>query len=64
MSMPRAARRRAAFESWGTTPSERQLMPLRIADATEARADELVAVKSENTGKPRALVASEARLKQ
>jgi betaine-aldehyde dehydrogenase len=49
-----------AFESWGTTtPSERQRALLRIADAIEARADELVAVESENTGKPKALVASE-----
>jgi betaine-aldehyde dehydrogenase len=49
-----------AFESWGTsTPSERQRALLRIADGIEARADELVAIESENTGKPRALVASE-----
>ena len=49
-----------AFESWGqTTPSERQLALLRIADAIEARAEELVAVESENTGKPKALVLSE-----
>jgi betaine-aldehyde dehydrogenase len=49
-----------AFESWGqTTPSERQLALLKIADAIEARADELVAVESENTGKPKALVLSE-----
>ena len=42
-----------AFESWGqTTPSERQLALLKIADAIEARAEELVAVESENTGKP------------
>ncbi len=49
-----------AFESWGrTTPSERQLALLKIADAIEARAEELVAVESENTGKPKALVLSE-----
>jgi betaine-aldehyde dehydrogenase len=49
-----------AFESWGqTTPSERQRALLRIADAIEARAEELVAVESENTGKPKALVLSE-----
>jgi betaine-aldehyde dehydrogenase len=42
-----------AFESWrDTTPSERSLALLRIADAIEARADELVALESENTGKP------------
>jgi betaine-aldehyde dehydrogenase len=49
-----------AFASWGqTTPSERQLALLKIADAIEARAEELVAVESENTGKPKALVLSE-----
>src|ERR1700733_12089369 len=49
-----------AFENWGqTTPSERQLALLKIADAIEARAEELVAVESENTGKPKALVLSE-----
>jgi betaine-aldehyde dehydrogenase len=49
-----------AFESWGqTTPSERQLALLKIADAIEARAEELVNVESENTGKPKALVLSE-----
>src|SRR5205823_5872864 len=54
----RAASR--AFETWSlTTPSERQRALLRIADAIEERADELVAVESENTGKPKALVASE-----
>ncbi|KQX63772.1 phenylacetaldehyde dehydrogenase [Angustibacter sp. Root456] len=49
-----------AFETWGqTTPSERQQALLKIADAIEARADELIALESENTGKPRALTASE-----
>src|ERR1700741_650063 len=49
-----------AFESWGnTTPSERQLALLKIADAIETRAEELVAVESENTGNPKALVLSE-----
>ena len=49
-----------AFESWGnTTPSERQLALLKIADAIESRAEQLVAVESENTGKPKALVRSE-----
>jgi betaine-aldehyde dehydrogenase len=33
----------AAFETWGqTTPAERQVALLKIADAVEARADELV----------------------
>jgi betaine-aldehyde dehydrogenase len=49
-----------AFQTWrDTTPAERQLALLRIADAMEARADELVAVESENTGKPLGLTASE-----
>ncbi|MBO3752376.1 gamma-aminobutyraldehyde dehydrogenase [Streptosporangiaceae bacterium NEAU-GS5] len=44
---------RAAFETWrDTTPSERQRALLKIADAIEARAGELVAVESQNTGKP------------
>ena len=50
----------AAFEGWReTTPSVRQLALLRIADAVEARAQELVAVESRNTGKPLGLTASE-----
>jgi betaine-aldehyde dehydrogenase len=54
----RAAAR--AFESWGqTTPSERQRALLKIADAIEARAEDLVAIESENTGKPKALILSE-----
>ena len=42
-----------AFESWrDTTPSDRQKALLRFADAVEARAEEIVAAESENTGKP------------
>ncbi|MFL6179363.1 MAG: aldehyde dehydrogenase family protein, partial [Actinomycetes bacterium] len=49
-----------AFETWkDSTPSERSLALLKIADAIEANADELVALESENTGKPLALTASE-----
>ncbi len=49
-----------AFAEWGrTTPSERQQALLKIADAIEANADELIALESENTGKIRALTASE-----
>jgi betaine-aldehyde dehydrogenase len=49
-----------AFESWrDTTPGERQLALLKIADAIEARAGELVAAESENTGKPIGLTAEE-----
>ncbi|WP_235032620.1 gamma-aminobutyraldehyde dehydrogenase [Actinacidiphila yanglinensis] len=51
---------KAAFPGWrDSTPAERQKALLKIADAVEARADELVAVESENTGKPLALTASE-----
>ncbi len=50
----------AAFEAWGdTTPTERQRALLKIADALESRADEFVAVESENTGKPLQLTAAE-----
>jgi betaine-aldehyde dehydrogenase len=50
----------AAFESWrDSTPAERQLALLKIADAIEARADELIAAESENTGKPIGLTAEE-----
>jgi betaine-aldehyde dehydrogenase len=49
-----------AFETWGnTTPAERQTALLKIADAIEAHAEELIALESQNTGKPLALVASE-----
>jgi len=49
-----------AFEEWrDSTPAERQLALLRFADAVESRADEFVAAEVENTGKPRALTASE-----
>ncbi len=49
-----------AFESWrDTTPSERQRALLRIADAIEERAQELVDVESQNTGKPKQLTMDE-----
>jgi betaine-aldehyde dehydrogenase len=49
-----------AFQEWRfTTPSVRQRALLRIADAVEQRAEELVAVESRNTGKPLGLTASE-----
>lgn len=49
-----------AFEVWGnTTPAERQMALLKIADAIESHAVELIALESQNTGKPLALVASE-----
>ncbi|MFD9847486.1 gamma-aminobutyraldehyde dehydrogenase [Streptomyces parvus] len=50
----------SAFGTWrDTTPAERQLAMLKIADAIEARADDLVAVESRNTGKPLALTAAD-----
>jgi len=49
-----------AFESWrDTTPSERQRALLKLADAIEARADEVVAVEVRDTGKPVALTLTE-----
>ncbi len=43
----------AAFPAWrDATPAERQKALLKIADAVEARAEELIAAESENTGKP------------
>ena len=49
-----------AFETWrDTTPSQRQQALLKIADAVEARAGELIALESQNTGKPLGLTASE-----
>ena len=50
-----------AFDDWGqSTPAERQLALLRIADAMEARAEEIADVESRDTGKPRpALVGDE-----
>ena len=51
----------AAFDGeWGqTTPSQRQQALLKIADALEARAQEFVALESQNTGKIAALTTSE-----
>src|SRR5215213_2899645 len=49
-----------AFESWrDSTPSERQLALLKLADAIEERAEELVRAESENTGKPVGLTMEE-----
>jgi betaine-aldehyde dehydrogenase len=45
-----------AFEGWrDSTPSERSLALFRIADAIEARGDEIMRLESENTGKPYAV---------
>jgi betaine-aldehyde dehydrogenase len=54
---------RAAADAFGTwrdaTPAERSLALLKIADAVEARGEELVAAECRNTGKPVALTMSE-----
>ena len=50
----------AAFPGWrDSTPSQRQRALLKIADALEARAEEIIAIESENCGKPIALTRSE-----
>jgi betaine-aldehyde dehydrogenase len=49
-----------AFEGWArSTPRERSLALLRIADALEERAQEFVDAEVRDTGKPRGLTASE-----
>lgn len=49
-----------AFRTWRrTTPAERQRALMALADALEARTDELVAAEVENTGKPVELTRSE-----
>jgi betaine-aldehyde dehydrogenase len=50
----------AAFETWGdTTPQDRATALLKIADAIDARVDELNAVECQDTGKPLGLTMSE-----
>jgi betaine-aldehyde dehydrogenase len=49
-----------AFEGWrDSTPSERQKAINKIADAIEERSEELIAIESENTGKPIAVTRAE-----
>ena len=49
-----------AFGGWrDATPGERSLALIRIADAIEANAEQLVRTESQNTGKPVALTLSE-----
>jgi 1-pyrroline dehydrogenase len=51
----------AAFETWQhTTPQDRSLMLLKLADAIEARAAELGALESRNCGKPLGMAVDEA----
>jgi betaine-aldehyde dehydrogenase len=50
----------SAFPQWrDATPSERSLALFRIADALEDRAEDLVRVECENTGKPFAVTMAE-----
>ncbi len=50
----------AAFPAWrDVVPAERQKLLLKIADALEERAEELIAAESENTGKPLGLTRTE-----
>ena len=50
----------AARERWrDATPAERSLALLRLADAIESRAEEIVAAECRNTGKPVALTMAE-----
>ena len=49
-----------AFETWrDSTPKDRSLALFRIADAIEARAEEFIALESENCGKPIGMTRSE-----
>src|SRR6476659_10309 len=50
----------AAYDTYrDTTPSEPSLALFRLADAVEARAEDLIALEVENTGKPTHLTRSE-----
>jgi betaine-aldehyde dehydrogenase len=50
----------AAFEGWGSsTPRDRASALLKIAEAVDARAEEINAVESKDTGKPLGLTMSE-----
>ena len=50
----------SAFEIWKeSTPGERQKAINKIADAIEARSEELIGIESENTGKPLAVTRAE-----
>ena len=49
-----------AFADWrDSTPSQRQRALLKIADAIEERAEEVIGIECENTGKPISLTTSE-----
>ena len=51
---------KAAFETWyDSTPKDRQLAMLRLADRVEEHAEELVKTEAENVGKPYEVTMSE-----
>jgi 1-pyrroline dehydrogenase len=55
-----AAAKKAFEETWfDSTPKDRQLAMLKLADAIESNADELVKIESENAGKPAEVTMSE-----
>jgi 1-pyrroline dehydrogenase len=55
-----AAAKKAFDETWfDSTPKDRQLALLKLADAIEANADELVRIESEDAGKPAEVTMSE-----
>jgi 1-pyrroline dehydrogenase len=55
-----AAAKKAFDETWfDATPKDRQLALLKLADAIEANADELVKIESEDAGKPAEVTMSE-----
>ena len=55
-----AAAKKAFDETWfDSTPKDRQLALLKLADAIEANAEEIVKIESENAGKPADVTMSE-----
>ena len=55
-----AAAKKAFEETWfDTTPKDRQLALLKLADAIEEHADEIVKIEAENAGKPAEVTMSE-----
>ena len=55
-----AAAKKAFDDTWfDTTPKDRQLMLLKLADAIEENADEIVNIESQDAGKPAAVTMSE-----
>ncbi|HEX2247155.1 MAG TPA: aldehyde dehydrogenase family protein, partial [Arthrobacter sp.] len=50
----------AAFKTWKhATPSQRQLLLLKLADAMEANSEELVEAQHRNTGQVKEMIAGE-----